>query len=104
MAAMGTPVPGQFSTGLFDCCGEPGGCGECCYVFCCLSCAYGQIVEQLPDTEVCCAGNGGGACCAHWSLAGLPSLMACLLTCGVIPFGGIFGWCIHMETRTAIRD
>eukprot|EP00242_Pyramimonas_sp_CCMP2087_P005167 CAMPEP_0198198838 /NCGR_PEP_ID=MMETSP1445-20131203/2203_1 /TAXON_ID=36898 /ORGANISM="Pyramimonas sp., Strain CCMP2087" /LENGTH=198 /DNA_ID=CAMNT_0043868485 /DNA_START=113 /DNA_END=709 /DNA_ORIENTATION=+ len=101
--AMVTPVQGHFSTGLFDACGQPGGCGQCCYVFCCLSCAYGDMVEKLAGTNACCAGNKCGACCLHWTVAGLPSLVSCLLTGGLIPFGGMFGWCVHTSTRTHLR-
>jgi len=100
---MVTPVQGHFSTGLLDACGQPGGCGQCCYVFCCLSCAYGDMVEKLAGTNACCAGNKCGACCLHWTVAGLPSLVSCLLTGGIIPFGGMFGWCVHTSTRTQLR-
>jgi hypothetical protein len=43
-------------TWLSDCCSltvswhprAQGGCNQCCYVFCCMSCAYGKIAGSLP--------------------------------------------------------
>ena len=28
-----------------QCCGEPGGCSTCCYVFCCVCCAAGDVAK-----------------------------------------------------------
>jgi len=66
------PQHNFFSTGLFDCCADPGGCGLClCSAFCpCYQ--YGKNVEKM-GSQVTCGGSCGGACCFYYlmSLSGL---------------------------------
>ena len=40
--------PDGFQTGELDCCGQPGGCGRCCYVGCCMPCVFGDVAASLP--------------------------------------------------------
>ncbi|GIL81279.1 hypothetical protein Vretimale_1095 [Volvox reticuliferus] len=73
-------VKGDWSTGLCECCAAPGGCGTCCYAYCCPCCQYGQNIGRMPAGEVCCGGNCCGACCCYFILMELG--LCCFLHCG----------------------
>ncbi|GLI61088.1 hypothetical protein VaNZ11_003303 [Volvox africanus] len=59
-------VKGDWSSGLCECCAAPGGCGTCCYAYCCPCCQYGQNIARMPAGEVCCGGNCYGACLCYF--------------------------------------
>ena len=40
--------PDGFQTAETDCCAQPGGCNRCCYVGCCMPCAFGDVAASLP--------------------------------------------------------
>ncbi|GIL63536.1 hypothetical protein Vafri_17581 [Volvox africanus] len=73
-------VKGDWSSGLCECCAAPGGCGTCCYAYCCPCCQYGQNIGRMPAGEVCCGGNCCGACCCYFMLMELG--LCCFLHCG----------------------
>ncbi|PNH05560.1 Protein PLANT CADMIUM RESISTANCE 3 [Tetrabaena socialis] len=81
-----------WSTGLCNCCADPGGCGTCFCSFCCAPCQYGKNVERIPASEVYCGSNCCGAGCC-FCLLGLMSF---------VPGVGLSCF-VHMGARNYIR-
>eukprot|EP00198_Chlamydomonas_reinhardtii_P012293 XP_001701630.1 predicted protein [Chlamydomonas reinhardtii] len=74
------PAQGNWSTGLCDWCGAPGGFGTCLYVMCCTPCSYGSLVARLGP-EVTCGGSCFGGCCCYTLLSMLG--LNCIIHMGV---------------------
>lgn len=82
--------PKAWRNELCDCCAPPGGCGNCCCSFFCMSCKYGSIAGTLEAQDVCCGGNGCGSCCLYCVLDALV----------IIPLSCV----LRMQARDAIRS
>ena len=100
--------PEKWSTGAMDCCAEPGGCGRCCYVACCMPCAAGKVAGSLPpDNGACCAGNEGGACVLHGLIGGsvyaAGALFFGVLTFAMVPIAGALTSCFHVSLRRGLK-
>ncbi|PNW86147.1 hypothetical protein CHLRE_02g075000v5 [Chlamydomonas reinhardtii] len=96
------PAQGNWSTGLCDWCGAPGGFGTCLYVMCCTPCSYGSLVARLGP-EVTCGGSCFGGCCCYTLLSMLG--LNCIIHMGVrghlrnkygIPGGGCLWRHVHV--------
>jgi hypothetical protein len=51
--AMVTHSGNRWGTHWSDACGEPGGCGRCMGVTCCMPCTFGRIAGSLPRDNGC---------------------------------------------------
>jgi hypothetical protein len=86
--ALPTPVQGDFSTDLCDCCAEPLGASGCLYHCCCPGCAVADMAVKMsegevdrptvkiPDCCICCADSN-----ADWN--GYPWINIWTQCCGV---------------------
>lgn len=58
----------EWNNTLCDCCGSPGGCGTCCYVWCCTCCAAGDVAKAA-GRDYCMS------CCI------IPGFVGCIAPC-----------------------
>jgi len=104
--ALREPVPGQWSSRYCDCCGEPGGCGRCCYVCWCGCCAHADIAASYvpPGDEehgkFYCAGNWRGAC-LYFSLPALVNAAGAMVGLGTV--GSLLCGCLCCDRRGWVR-
>lgn len=99
---------GVWNTRWDDCSGEPGGCGRCCSVSCCLPCSFGKLAGSLPrDNGACCAGNEAGACILHGLVSapvyGVGVYFFCCFAVGLVPVVGALTSLLHTSVRRGLK-
>mmetsp|Transcript_44068 Transcript_44068/g.110392 ORF Transcript_44068/g.110392 Transcript_44068/m.110392 type:complete len:261 (+) Transcript_44068:86-868(+) len=100
---MATPVPsrGRWGSGLFMCCGDPGGVHGCMMASFCPCVVYGSIHDKLSPDEAICGGSFAAGCLAHCLCGGCITMWNWFAFLILTPLS--CSHLVHTSARTALR-